>query len=92
MEKDLNKGQGIAVALIGKRKRLRRRLAPLYSKRWGGLEVGQISRVSIYNWKERCASSPAQYIHRVYKDVYKIIDIDEKGFTIQCIGKRKRWS
>jgi hypothetical protein len=79
------------VEVVGGVKRPRRRLIPLYQKKLNNLSVGQIARINIYNWVSRCNTPPIQYIHRVYKDFFKIIEQDEKGFTVLCLQKRNRF-
>jgi hypothetical protein len=90
MEKHMNK-KFIDVSIDGREKKPRRRPTQLYKNRWNKLEPGQIARVSIYNWNVRCNTPPQRYIHRVYKDVYKVIETDNSGFTVLCLQKKERW-
>lgn len=79
------------VKVEGRKKKPRRRPTALYQKRFSKLRDGQILRVSIYNWNSRCAAPPHQYIHRVYKGQFKVIEKDTTGFTVECIQARRRW-
>lgn len=81
----------IDVTLEGRRKKPRRKPTQLYKNRFNKLEQGQIARVSIYNWNVCCNTPPKHYIHRVYKDIYKVIETDNTGFTVLCIRKKERW-
>jgi hypothetical protein len=81
----------ISVMLEGRRKKPRRKPSLMYKKRWNKLQRGQISRVNIYNWNARCNTPPKQYIHRVYRNLYKVIEVDKTGFTVICLQERERW-
>jgi hypothetical protein len=81
----------ISVEVVGRKKRPKRKPFAIYSKKWDKLLPGEIARVNIYNWISRTNTTPKQYIHRVYKGLYEVIEMDAKGFTIRCLAKRERW-
>ena len=79
------------VIVEGKLKKPRRKPSAMYQRRLSKLHSGQILRVNIYNWNARCATPPNQYIPRVYKGLYKVIEKDLTGFTVECIQRKERW-
>lgn len=77
------------LVVINRDKSPRRKVAPFYKKKLGRLLPGQIARISIYNWRAETNSSPANYIKRAYGNQYKVIEQDQKGFTVICLRKEE---
>ena len=82
----------IPLVLLDPVKRPRRKVAPFYKKKLDKLSPGQITRISIYNWRAECSKSPKAYIHRVYKGDYQVIEQDERGFIVLCLQRREKFT
>lgn len=72
-------------------KRPRRKVTPFYKKKLDKLSPGQITRISIYNWRAECSKSPKNYINRAYNGDYQVIEQDEKGFVVICLRRREKY-